>query len=81
MNIDNFGTDITLSSALSCHTNIIDCCTTDGDWHYPNGSIVESESVIGGPFLSSKGGSVIKLLRINSSESVEIGSFCCMYNS
>ena len=73
VNIDNISTD---TSALSCHTNKTDCCMTDGDWHYPNGSIVEP--TIGGPFLSRKGNRVIKLLHINSSESVETGNFCCI---
>ena len=54
-------------NALLCITNNSTCCKTDkkGDWYYPNGSSVESNST-GDDLYRNRGRSVVRLHRRNN---------------
>ena len=75
---NNPPSDANSNGALLCITDLEDCCDTPnvhGDWHFPDGSGVESSGI---EFQVNRGASVVRLWRRFSRLSdVGIGRFHC----
>ena len=62
VNIGDIGED---DKALLCHTDKSGCCRNDpnrlGEWHFPNGTLVDNKVTSGGEFYRNRGTQVVLL--------------------